>query len=346
MLCTNDDEFVGAVSGGCVESDISRVADEVLNDGVPRLVHYGSVRDSLLDVGLNCDGQIDVLVEPVDRRWLDNATRPFLGVVTTTCTPRASSPGATAGGSACLPETSGAVVPVTVKRSHTPMTPEDTGAPRSVRESTHIMLVEPVLPPPLLLMFGAGPVADNLARLAAVMDFTTVISDPRESRFGPQIVADHLCVSWPEETFRTLTALGLHFIPSRTYVVSLEHEPHFEDALWDALLDVMSPKTPPSTIFPTAGTTAGNTPSRRPVYIGAIGKAQRAIERNDRARESGRDLTPLQPIRTPIGLDIGGKSAPEIALSILAQIVATVHRRPGGNIGGLQPASIKVPTPT
>lgn len=319
MLCTDGDEFAGAVSGGCVETDVCRIAREVLARGIPRIIHYGPVKDSILEVGLNCDGTIDVLVEPLDSSWIEQARKPFLGVVTMQCG---------------LPEKkhSGYQEETVIKRTWYPREMPygaglvrdawEAGSPRSTRTAAGLLLAEPVMPAPCLIIFGAGPIADDLARMARIMGYTTVISDPRESRFGPgPSPADRISVEWPRET---LSALQEHqeLIPSRTYIVSLEHEPRFEDALWSALIDEISGDA-----------------GRRPVYIGAIGKAQRAIEREERARRTGTDLSPLYPIHTPVGLDIGGKASPEVALSILAQIVATVHGRPGGFPGALRPVA-------
>jgi xanthine dehydrogenase accessory factor len=92
----------------------------------------------------------------------------------------------------------------------------------------------------------------------------------------------------------------------RTFVVSLNHEARFEDALLRALADC---------------------PVR---YLGAIGKRVRHEERLARAADSGLDLARLPEVHTPIGLDIGGKTPEEIALSIIAEIIAVKNGRPGG----------------
>lgn len=325
MICTDQDEFAGAVSGGCVETDVCRIGREVLAGNQPHLVHYGSVRDPIFEVGLNCEGAIDVLIEPIDHEWTAAARAPFIGVVLLQC--RFGHPPAAGGGTA-----SGGTTPVEVNRTWYPSDMPYGGGlvrdawqratPRTTRTTTNLLFAEPVLPPPTLLIFGAGPVADDLARLAGVLGYSTVISDPRAARFTPgQSPAGRTCVTWPDETLRGLRDEGLALLPGRTFVVSLEHEPRFEDALWTALLNDMASTDDP----------------RRPAYIGAIGKGQRAIERDQRAREAGVDLSPLAPIRTPVGLDIGGKQSGEVALSILAEIVATIHDRPGGPHGAPRP---------
>jgi xanthine/CO dehydrogenase XdhC/CoxF family maturation factor len=56
----------GSVSGGCVESDVFDNAMAVMQDGQPRLLHYGITDEMAWDVGLPCGGEIDVFVEPVE----------------------------------------------------------------------------------------------------------------------------------------------------------------------------------------------------------------------------------------------------------------------------------------
>lgn len=321
MLCTDRDEFSGAISGGCVETDVCRIAQEVFSDGTARVVHYGAVKDPLLEVGLNCEGEIDLLVEPIDERWVKAARRPFTGVVSVQCLLEAQHSSRVSVRRTFCPSDKLFVEP---SADDLVRDAWNVGTTRSARTATGFLMAEPVLPDPVLLVFGAGPVADALVRLARELEYRTVISDPRESRFPPgKSPADQIFVRWPNETLAELAAGGYLAFPRRTFIVSLEHEPRFEDALWRALRERVSDA------------------SQRPAYIGAIGKPQRAIERDQRARENGLDFSPLQPIRTPIGLDLGGKTPAEIALSILAQIVATVHERSGGHYDAPKPWEFK-----
>jgi len=163
------------------------------------------------------------------------------------------------------------------------------------------------LPPPLLLIFGAEPIAAPLVRMARIMGFRTVVTDARPAFATRDNYpdADEVIAAWPEEVVRQIG------VNERTYVVSLNHEPRFEDAMLRAL--------------------AG-----RPIaYLGAIGKRQRHAERIARAQEAGFDLGQLPPIHTPVGLDIGGKSQEETALSIIAEIIAVKNRRSGGMLAAV-----------
>jgi xanthine dehydrogenase accessory factor len=63
MAISSSGEITGAVSGGCVEGAVVEVAEEVLQSGEPRLLHFGIADEEAWDVGLPCGGEIDVWVE-------------------------------------------------------------------------------------------------------------------------------------------------------------------------------------------------------------------------------------------------------------------------------------------
>lgn len=305
MVMTSDNRFVGAVSGGCVETDVYEAACDMLAGDGPLLLHYKHVENPLVEIGLSCDGQIDVLVERLDRALFDLLSAPPTRILVTLCAPNEPLhprplhahvlPGGAA--SAPLPETvlGGALAALQADQLQTITCPDG-----------RIALLEPVLPPPMLLIFGGEQIAVPLVRLARLMGFRTVVADARPA-FATREKhpdADEVLALWPDEV---VTRVGVN---RRTYAVSLNHEPRFEDAMLRALAG-----------HPLA-------------YLGAIGKPQRAAERAERAQAAGLDLGQLPPIHTPVGLDLGGKSAEEIALSIIAEIIAVKNGRSGGMARG------------
>ena len=66
MAVSSSGDFAGSVSGGCVETAVFDIAQDVLNSNQPALVHYGITDEMAWDVGLACGGAIDVYVEPLD----------------------------------------------------------------------------------------------------------------------------------------------------------------------------------------------------------------------------------------------------------------------------------------
>jgi xanthine dehydrogenase accessory factor len=65
LAVSESGELAGSVSGGCVESDVVLVAQDVLAGGAARLLTYGITDDMALEIGLPCGGEIDVFVEPL-----------------------------------------------------------------------------------------------------------------------------------------------------------------------------------------------------------------------------------------------------------------------------------------
>jgi xanthine dehydrogenase accessory factor len=156
---------------------------------------------------------------------------------------------------------------------------------------------EVMVPPPKLVVVGAVHVAIALVDLAGRLGFETIVIDPRgvfatEERFAQ---ADRLIRSWPEEA---LDEVGLD---ESTYLVLLSHDLKIDlPALRKSLRSSVR-------------------------YIGALGSKKTHEKRVVALRQEGFSEEELARIHAPIGLDLGGRRAEEIALSIIAQIVAVQH---------------------
>jgi len=146
---------------------------------------------------------------------------------------------------------------------------------------------------------GAVHIAQALAPLAAQTGFEVVLVDPRrafgnEDRFpGAQMVNE-----WPDVALQSLRP------DIRTAIVTLTHDPKLDDPGLDEALK--------SNAF----------------YIGALGSRKTHAARLERLAALGHAPETLARIRGPVGLNIGAVTAPEIALSVIAEIVAV--RRNGG----------------
>jgi xanthine dehydrogenase accessory factor len=156
--------------------------------------------------------------------------------------------------------------------------------------------------PPTLLIFGAVHVAQALAKFAKLLGFTVIVSDARaklatEERFPD---ADQIIQAWPDEALSELD------IQPNTYVAILTHDPKFDEP---ALLGTIETKAR---------------------YIGAVGSRKTNRDRRERLIEAGLSEDSLSRIRGPIGLNIGAETPEEMAISILAEIIAIRHGRPGG----------------
>lgn len=164
---------------------------------------------------------------------------------------------------------------------------------RTLEYGERKVYIETQAPRPVLLVFGAGHVAQPLTRIGAELGFATVVADARgafatEERF-PNV--DELIVGWPD---RVLDHLPLDH---RTYVVILSHDPRFEGP-----------------VFPAVRTA----PVR---YIGAMGSRRTHAARVERLRGEGWSDAEIARIHAPIGLDLGAETPAETAVSILAEII-------------------------
>jgi xanthine dehydrogenase accessory factor len=160
-------------------------------------------------------------------------------------------------------------------------------------------------PAPRLVIFGAVPLAAAVCRAARAIDWPCFVVDPRE-RFADADLfgdAERVLVAWPEETFSQLGG-----IDSATTVVCLTHAPELDD---EALMIALRSPAP---------------------YVGALGSRRTQARRRERLAAAGLSEAELARLSGPAGLDLGGVTAAEAALAILAEAVAAVNGRPGGRL--------------
>jgi xanthine dehydrogenase accessory factor len=161
------------------------------------------------------------------------------------------------------------------------------------------VFIEGFPPPPTMIIVGAGHIAIPLTTFAKTLNYRVIVIDARAAfatreRF-PR--ADELIVGWPDEI---LEKMDLN--PS-TSVAVLTHDPKFDEPTLKMVL------------------------ARQVGYIGAIGSRKTSEERGERLKRQGVTDEQLQLIHGPIGLNIGAISPEEMALAIMAEIVATRHGR-------------------
>jgi xanthine dehydrogenase accessory factor len=269
-------ELAGSVSGGCVESDVATQATEVLASGRPRLVSYGIADEDAWEVGLPCGGEIDVFLERVEGEMPDPETAQVAFTVVD----------GERVGERWL-STNGEVT--------------RTGLHEIEGER---VFAEVLGPPPLLLVFGAVDLAEELCRAANGLGWRTIATDAR-ARFATREripSAGELVVAWPEEALE-------RFPPDdRTAVVVLTHEER-----WDV----------PAIV----GALASDA-----FYVGAIGSRRTQERRRERLLEEGVPAEQLERLSGPAGLDLGAATSAETALSILAEILAIRAGREGGRL--------------
>ena len=159
------------------------------------------------------------------------------------------------------------------------------------------IFVQNYIKPIEVIIVGAVHISQYLVDLFKNLDFEVKIIDPRkyfitEERF-PNI---EIINGWPEEIFKKLQT------NSNNALITLTHDPKIDDpALRHALKNKF-------------------------FYIGALGSKKTHSKRCERLKEAGFSEEEIASIHGPIGIKLGGKSAPEIALSIVAQLVSETHK--------------------
>jgi xanthine dehydrogenase accessory factor len=165
--------------------------------------------------------------------------------------------------------------------------------------------IHPHNPPLRIIVVGAVHIAQAMAPMAAPLGFEMIVVDPRRAfATAERLPGVSLNTDWPDEAMAALRP------DARSAVVTLTHDPKLDDPALDAAL-------------------------RSPAfYIGALGSRRTHAKRVARLRDLGHDDDAIARIHAPVGLDIAAVTAPEIALSVMAEIVAA---RRGATLGAPRP---------
>ncbi len=151
-------------------------------------------------------------------------------------------------------------------------------------------------PPVEIILVGAVHIAQPLCHMALVAGYRVTLVDPREAfATEERFPGVRLVRAWPAEAFANLR------LDRRTAVVTLSHDPKFDDPALELAL-------------------------RSPVfYIGALGSRRTHAKRCARLEEAGFAPSDLDRIHGPVGLDIGARTPGEIAVSVMAEVVACLR---------------------
>jgi xanthine dehydrogenase accessory factor len=156
------------------------------------------------------------------------------------------------------------------------------------------VFVQSFAPPPRMLVFGAIDFAAAVVRVGRFLGYAVTVCDARPvfatARRFPD--ADEVVVDWPHRF------LARTVVDERTVICVLTHDPKFDVPLLTAALRTSA------------------------AYVGAMGSRRTHDQRLDALREAGLTPEELARLSSPIGLDIGGRTPEETAVSIAAEITA------------------------
>jgi xanthine dehydrogenase accessory factor len=161
------------------------------------------------------------------------------------------------------------------------------------------VLLEPHNPPLRMILVGAVHLSHPLLAIAELAGFAVTLVDPRRAfAQAARFPGKALMTTWPDDALRTLAP------DARTAVVTLTHDPKLDDPALEVALR--------SSAF----------------YIGCLGSKKTHASRLERLRTAGFAQGELARLRGPVGLPIGARSPAEIAISIAAEIIATLRAPP------------------
>jgi xanthine dehydrogenase accessory factor len=288
LLIDAHGNFLGSVSGGCVEGEVVAQAADVIAKGAPKELEFGVEDNTAWKVGLACGGSIRVFVEPLAADSPDGALQRLLRDVAARRTVALITNLAT--GARRLAHSSG-----DLGQDLAPALQEAFRCDKSMQLAgpDGELFVNVFNPTPRLIVVGAVHIAQQLVPMARALGHEVIILDPRsafatEERFGDTPIVRE----WPDEA---LPKIGLD---SRTALIALTHDAKIDDP---ALIAALA-----SDAF----------------YVGALGSRKTHAKRVERLRQAGVSAVDIERIRAPIGLDLGAQGAAEIALSIVAEITA------------------------
>ncbi|WP_458779558.1 XdhC family protein [Arthrobacter sp. D3-16] len=327
MLVSDAGAVLGSLSGGCVEGAVVAAALESMDDGATRLETFGYSTADAFAVGLTCGGELDVHIASANGNQGGRLAEALLQLAA--CRP--DEPVALvrrldAGGS-------GAVVisqPAAADVAHHPELralldlPGDprAGRARSVQLESFLrsgatgvlqlagpglcaggatLLVESRLAPPRMLVFGANDFSAALLPAAKPLGYQVTLIDARPA-FASQTrfqAADEVVTAWPHHYLAAEAAAGR--VDVRTVICVLTHDPKFDVPLLETALalDV--------------------------AFIGALGSRRSHVQRVGALLDTGVRPERIAQLHSPLGLDLGAVTPAEVAVSVLAEVIAARH---------------------
>ena len=303
MAITPEGGITGSVSGGCVEGAVFEEGVDALKKNQPKLLHFGVADETAWDVGLACGGSIDIFVKPFDSEYFKSLRSVIEEEKSAVNLTVVRGPNDLLGRE-MLVEDSGAITGLlgehlSAAALNAAKETLTSGESRRVMLNEEVeVFAEAILPPPTLIAVGGVHITIALMALAKTLGYRTVVVDPRaafgnEERF-PNV--DQLIPLWPQEAFQQIP------ITRSTAVAMLTHDPKLDDPALKIAL--------PSHAF----------------YIGALGSKTTQSKRRQRLMEDGITEEQMNRLHGPIGLEIRAGTPEEIAMSIMAEIVAARNK--------------------
>ena len=306
----------GLISGGCLEGEVAIVAQQAMSDHRARVLRYDTADESIFGYGMGCPGIVDVLLEPLPqgaaaapyREWLEALLRGEQTARAVAIAPARDGevrqfilgPHGKAG-SLGVPVLDDAVQARAVDLAGA----SGGSATQRLGPEGAEVYIDVAPAQPRLVVFGAGDDAQPLVSAAQAVGMRVHVVDPRPAMATKERFPDAEISVLQPPRYRE-AALG-----PECYVVVMGHQMERDEA---ALAHALSSAAPYVGLLSSRG-------RRERMLVG--------LQTRGALPEGAREK-----LFAPIGLDIGAKSPEEIALSIVAEIVARRRGRSGGSLSG------------
>ncbi|MFC9361489.1 XdhC family protein [Rhodococcus sp. NPDC057014] len=318
MAVSEHGTVVGSISGGCIEAAVVDIAHDVITGGKASYQRFGVSDDDAFATGLTCGGTIEVIISPHTPLLARMLEEVHHSVSTQTPVALATSldslnttymylDGVLRGSTGDADLDRAIEIRMAGMLSAGSSTIIECGAGDHCRAPIRLF-VNSFAPPPRMIVFGAIDFARAVTQVGKLMGYHVTLCDARpvfatKARF-PE--ADDIVVDWPH---RYLQAQQLD---SRAALCVLTHDEKFDIPLLERALRL------------DVG------------YVGAMGSRRTCLNRERELRLLGLGDIELDRLHAPIGLDIGGRTPAETAISIAAEIVAAREGRTGNPLRGGQ----------
>ena len=327
MLVAASGDVLGSLSGGCVEGAVVALAQEAMDDGVPRHETFGFSSSDAFAAGLTCGGELAIHIEPVPAGT--GAAHPLRAALARLAGLGPDQPvalvrllGNPGGAAVVLSDPAGfrlaASPQLAVLLDGEPALQVESlvrcggaglvqfpqpGECAADRSDAHpaggpAILVESRLAPPRMLVFGANDFGAALVPAAKLLGYHVTLVDARPA-FASQprfAAADQVVTDWPHRYLAAEAAAGR--TDSRTVAAVLTHDPKFDIPLLKTALALDLD------------------------YVGAMGSRRSHLQRVDELLNAGVPPERIAQLHSPIGLDLGAVTPAEVAVSVTAELIA------------------------
>ena len=304
-LLVNDQlEMQGSVSGGCVEGAVAKASLPLIQEGKAKTLSFGVADEEAWAVGLSCGGKVDVFVERFmafdERKEEQDAWQKWSECIHNN--------------QSCILLTRLSEIPF-----HSLILPDGSNfgqtisnnlikaAQQAYRNRKHQIIEEAeeryflqIFPrKSQMLIIGAAHITTHLVQFAELFNFESIVIDPRGFfAQGTQFTVppSQIFEAYPAEVLDQFT------LDAYTFAVILSHDPKIDDNALHILLKSDA------------------------AYIGALGSKRTHAKRVKRLEEAGFSASEIERIHAPIGMNIHAKSAQEIALSVIGEIIQVKNK--------------------